>query len=102
METDPIASYLMNNPYKDADTLYKQYHTTLTTLIDKHAPLLTKHTKAKYIPGWVNKAVIVPKETKRLFKRIWRRKKISLQQISIHAKRSPIQQNLHAGQIRIS
>ena len=75
MKTDLIASDLINNPSKDANTLYKQYHTTLTTLIDKHAPLHTKHTKAKYIPGWVNKAVIAAKETKHLFERIWHRNK---------------------------
>ena len=73
MKTDLISSDLISNPSNDADTLYKQYHTTLTTLIDKHAPLHTKHTKAKYISGWVNKAVIAAKETKHLFERIWRR-----------------------------
>ena len=64
---------LINNPSKEPDTLYKQYHTTLSTLIDKHAPIHTKHTKAKYIPGWVNDTVIAAKETKSLFERIWRR-----------------------------
>ena len=61
MKTDFISSDLISNPSNDADTLYKQYHTTSTTLIDKHAPLHTKHTKAKYIPGWVNDAVIATK-----------------------------------------
>ena len=56
---------------KEANTLYKQYHTTLSTLIDKHAPPHNKHTKAKYIQVWVNKTVIVAKETKR----IWHRSK---------------------------
>ena len=88
MKTDLIASDLINNPSKDADTLYKQYHTTLTTLIDKHASLHTKHTKAKYIPGWVNKAVIAAKETKRLFERIWRRNKS-------HVNRSQYMQKVH-------
>ena len=59
----------------EADTLYEQYHTTLSTLIDKHTPPHTKHTKAKYIPGWVNETVIAAKETKRLFAQIWRRNK---------------------------
>ena len=62
MKTDLIFSDLISNPSNDADTLYKQYHTTLTTLIDKHAPLHTKHTTAKYIPGWVNNAVIVARD----------------------------------------
>ena len=62
MKTDLIASDLINNPSKDVDTLYEQYHSTLTTFIDKHAPLHTKHTKAKYIPGWLNTAVIAAKD----------------------------------------
>ena len=41
----------------------------------KNAPLHTKLTKAKYIPGWVNETVIVAKETKHLFERISRRNK---------------------------
>ena len=60
----------------------------MTSLIDKHAPLHTKHTKAKYIPGWVNDAVIVAKETKRLFERIWRRNKS-------HFNRSQYMQKVH-------
>ena len=75
MKADLLASELINNPSRVPDTLYKQYHSTLLTLIDKHAPLQTKHTKAKYIPGWVNDTVIAAKETKRLFERIWRRDK---------------------------
>ena len=75
MKADLLASELINNPSKEPDTLYKQYHSTLSTLIDKRAPLHTKHTKAKYIPRWVNDIVIAVKETKRLFERIWRRDK---------------------------
>ena len=75
LKADLLASELINNPAKVPDTLYKQYHSTLSTLIDKHAPLHTKHTKAKYIPGWVNDTVIAANETKCLFERIWRRDK---------------------------
>ena len=35
MKTDLLASELINNLSEEADTLYKQYHTTLSTLIDK-------------------------------------------------------------------
>ena len=38
MKTDLLASELITNPSKEADILYRQYHTTLSTLIDKHAP----------------------------------------------------------------
>ena len=62
-------NYLIIHPRKP--TLYEQYHTTLSTLIDKHAPPYTKNTKAKYIPGRVNEMVITAK-SKRLFEHIWR------------------------------
>ena len=75
MKADLLASELINNPSKGPDTLYKLYHSTLSTLIDKHAPLHTKHTKAKYTPGWVNDTAIAAKETKRLLEHIWRRDK---------------------------
>ena len=75
MKADLLASEMIKNPSKQPDTLYNQYHTTLSTLIDKHAPLHTKHTKVKYITGWVNKTVIAAKEIKRLFECIWRRNK---------------------------
>ena len=78
MKADLLASELINNPSKEPDTIYKQYHSTLSTHIDKHALLHTKHTEAKYIPGWVNDTVIAAKETKPLFERIWRRDKSSI------------------------
>ena len=71
MKADLLASELINNPSKEPDTLYKQYHTTLSTLINKHAPLHTKPTKVKSIPGWVNETVIAAKEIKCLFEHIW-------------------------------
>ena len=51
MNTDLFASELINNLSKEPDTLCKQYHTTLSTFIDKHASLHTKHTKVNYISG---------------------------------------------------
>ena len=41
----------------------------------KNIPRQDFMVMAKYIPGWVNEAVIAAKETKRLFERIWRRNK---------------------------
>ena len=67
-----LASELINYPSKEPDTLYKQYQTTLSTLINKHAPL---HTHTRHIPRWVNETVIAVKETKYLFEHIWQRNK---------------------------
>ena len=71
MKTDLLACELINKLSKEADTFYKQYHTNVSSLIDKYAPPHTKHAKVKYIPGWVNKTVIAAKETKHLFEHIW-------------------------------
>ena len=67
IKTDCLASEQIKNPSKETDTLCKQYHITLSTLIDKQAPLHTKHTKAKYIPGWVTETIIAVKETEHCF-----------------------------------
>ena len=42
--------------------MYRQYHSILLSLIDKHATPHTKHVKDKYIPEWVNKSIIAAKE----------------------------------------
>ena len=47
MKTNLLASELLNSPSKEVDTLYEQYHTTLSNLINKHAPPHTKHAKVK-------------------------------------------------------
>ena len=77
MRKDLLSSELIVDPKNNSDALYSQYHSTLTTLIDKHAPSVTKHVRSKYIPGWVNDSVIAAKETKRLFERLWRKNKSS-------------------------
>ena len=70
MRKDLLSSELIIDLKNNSDALYSQYHSTLTTLIDKHAPSITKHVRYKYIPGWVNDSVIAAKETKRLFQQI--------------------------------
>ena len=52
------ASELLPNPHKEANTLYSQYHSTLSSLFDKHATSHTKYVKAQHIIQWVNKKVI--------------------------------------------
>ena len=47
MKTDFLASELLINLFKEAETLYNQYYSTLSTPIDKHAPLHTEHAKVK-------------------------------------------------------
>ena len=80
MKSDLLASELLTNPHKDV--LYSQYHSTLSSLIDKRGPSHTKHVKAQYIARWVNESVIVAKEIKHLYEHIWCRNKSSIDHIT--------------------
>ena len=60
MKTDLLASELFTKPSKEADILYKQYHTTFYTLIENMHHLIL-NSKVKYIHGWINKTVIAAK-----------------------------------------
>ena len=51
MKADLLASELINNPSKEPDTLYTQYHTTLSTLIDKHGSTTHQTHQGKVQPG---------------------------------------------------
>ena len=65
-----LSSKLLTNPHKEADALYSQYHSVLSSLIDKRDPPQTKHVKAQHILGWINERVIVYKEIKLLYEHI--------------------------------
>jgi hypothetical protein len=42
LKADLLLSNLFTNPAKNAHSLYHQYHTTVSHLLDKHAPVKTK------------------------------------------------------------
>ena len=98
MRKDLLSSELIVDPQNNSDALYSQYHSTLTSLIDKHAPSITKHVRSKYIPGWVNDSVIAAKETKCLFERLWRKNKSSFNR-SQYIKKVHMYNKLHESKI---
>ena len=61
MSTYLLSYKLLTNPHKEADALCSQYHSTVSSLMDEHAPPHTKHVKAQHIPGRINERVIVYK-----------------------------------------
>ena len=99
MKIDLFVSKLLTNPHKEAEALYSQYYSTLSSLIGKHTPPHTKHVKEHYVqihtlkystqytkindvlfhsnlffvPGWVTKGVIAAKEINCLCECIWNR-----------------------------
>ena len=68
-------SNLIQNPDTNlAIPLYTQYHATMSTLLDKHAPLKScKVTQnARPVTEWITDEILLSKRKKRQLKRIWR------------------------------
>ena len=60
---------------EDLDRLVNTYNTTLTSMIDKHAPLTTKTVKARSQVPWYNHDIAAAKRKRRKAERIWRKTK---------------------------
>ena len=90
-KTDIVKSQLITNPKLSADSLYKQFHDTLSSILNTHAPLKTKSRfhdtlssilnthaplKTKYVSPkppnhWITSAVQAAKRTRRYLERVW-------------------------------
>jgi exonuclease III len=69
---DLVNSPLITCPLTSSTALYNQYHTTLTNLLDIHAPYQSK--TCKHTPNkWINQRILEAKRTKRQLERIWRK-----------------------------
>ena len=60
---------------EELDRLVNIYNTTLTSMIDKHAPLTTKIVKARSQVPWYNHDIAAAKRKRRKAERIWRKTK---------------------------
>ena len=77
MKADLQLSELFQNPATSPETLYDQYHTTVSNLLDVHAPL--KIRKYKNTPHfYLSEEYLKAKRLKRQYERIWRRSKTPL------------------------
>ena len=75
-KNDLTNSDLIQNPdTNSATSLYTQYHATMLTLLDKHAPLKScKVTlNARPINEWITDEILLSKRKERQLERIWRR-----------------------------
>ena len=78
-KNDLTNSGLIQNPdTNSATSLYTQYHATMSTLLDKHAPLTCLKSckvtpNARPVNGWITDEILLSKRKKRQLKRIWRR-----------------------------
>ncbi len=68
-------SDLIKNPKSNASELYDQYHNTLSSLVDKHAPSRQITCSARPPNPWVTREAMDAKRMKRKLERCWRRTK---------------------------
>ena len=64
-------------PASNCSELYQQYVTSLSTVLDKHAPLIRKRLK-KSPTTWLSEQFKTAKRLKRQFERMWRKNKTAL------------------------
>ena len=76
-KSDLAKSSLITNPSSDPISLYNQYHSTLSSLINKHAPLKTKSVSSRPKEPWMSEEVLAAKREKRRLERAWRRTKFT-------------------------
>ena len=70
---DIHGSELLQNPRGGATELANQYDTVLRSLLDHHAPLLTKTISPKPPNPWMTPEIQTVKRQRRYLKRVWRR-----------------------------
>ena len=62
-KTNVSKSQLITNPKLSADSLYKQFHVTLSSILNTHAPLKTKSVSPKPPNPWITSAIQAAKRT---------------------------------------
>jgi len=72
--TDIQNTEFVKTPASNIDDLYNQYHHSLSSILDKHAPTTTKILR-KPAPLWITDKFREAKRVKRQSERVWRRHK---------------------------
>ena len=79
-KSDLMKSILVCQPSQDLTCIVQQYHTCLTELIDKYAPLTTKVIKIRKTEPWYDSSISEKKQKCRKAERKWRKSKLILDQ----------------------
>jgi len=75
LKRDLASSLLLKQPLlSSASDLYDQYHSTLSSILDKHAPMCKKTIK-RVSEKWLSVEFFKAKHLKRHYERVWRRSK---------------------------
>ena len=70
---DILQSDLIIDPAHSSEDLAKQYNTTLSSILDKHAPLCTKQVSERSPNPWMTPEILAAKNQRRYLERVWRR-----------------------------
>ena len=78
MEEDIISdSTLSVDTAADTEALANQYHNTLSQILDKHAPLITRTFKVRPNVPWYSHEITRAKRERRRRERRWRRTRLA-------------------------
>ncbi|PIK46354.1 hypothetical protein BSL78_16775 [Apostichopus japonicus] len=69
---DVVNSPLILNPADDPDVLIEQYHTVLSDVLDKHAPVKTRKITLRPHAPWYDESLRNAKRKKRSYERKWK------------------------------
>ncbi|XP_028412949.1 uncharacterized protein LOC114535827 [Dendronephthya gigantea] len=70
-------SDLYTYPPSDLDTLTDCYNSTLSSLLDKHAPVLSRHVATRGSPPWFNDVIMQARRYRRKAERRWRASRLA-------------------------
>ena len=68
---DLTSSELITNPPSDLPDLLTLYNSTLSSILDKHAPLITKQFTSRKSNPWITPAILALKSARRKMERIY-------------------------------
>ena len=71
-------SSLLKAPSEGLNNLVEQYHSTLTDILDAHAPLKKRKKTIKLRPKWYNNTILSAKKVRRRAERRWRKTKLTI------------------------
>jgi len=71
-------SNLLSSLEKDLDALVDQYNTTLTEILDRHAPLKTREITIRPLVPWYNDEIDQAKKVRRKYEQQWRKSKLTV------------------------
>ena len=75
---DIATSTLCLDPATSAASLLEQYDTTLSLLLDKHAPVLTRTITIRPKVPWFNGDIKMAKQKRRQLERRWRQSRLTI------------------------